>query len=216
MSPFGYQGCFWRQLGRPSCWACSRFWWRLAGLVAPLVLGRSCTRRTATSSSGRDGIAVRVAGSAAVRGAPRPRRRALALPARAAPAVGRGACAADRDDRSHAPPDVICGDRGASPVSVTRLPRLRLTNDRSAFPFAMVALVLALAWLVTVASVTVGYLSPVISQAIRSVYETLSREAARALCSAGSATRQHRLTRSMNRRSADSACCFPCLRCASR
>lgn len=63
-------------------------------------------------------------------------------------------------------------------LSITRLPRLRLTNDRSAFPFAMVALVLALAWLVIVASVTLGYLSPVISQAIRSVYETLTREAA--------------------------------------
>jgi hypothetical protein len=62
-------------------------------------------------------------------------------------------------------------------LSIRRLPRLRLTNDSSAFPFAILALVLALVWLVVVASVTVGYISPVIWQALKSVYQTISREA---------------------------------------
>ena len=63
-------------------------------------------------------------------------------------------------------------------LSIRRLPRLKLTNDRSSFPFAMLALVLALVWLVIVASVTLGYLSPVIGQAIKSVYQTITHEAA--------------------------------------
>jgi hypothetical protein len=63
-------------------------------------------------------------------------------------------------------------------LSVRRLPRLRLANDSSVFPFAILALVLALLWLVVVASVTVGYLSPVIGQAINSIYQTVTREAA--------------------------------------
>jgi hypothetical protein len=62
-------------------------------------------------------------------------------------------------------------------LSIRKLPRLPLTNDSSAFPFAILALVLALFWLVVVASVTVGYISPVVWQAIKSVYQTITREA---------------------------------------
>ncbi|MGC9219943.1 MAG: hypothetical protein ACP5H2_01160 [Solirubrobacteraceae bacterium] len=62
-------------------------------------------------------------------------------------------------------------------LSITRLPRLRLTNDASTLPFAGVALVLAAAWLVVVASITVGYLTPVIAGALKSVFQTLTQEA---------------------------------------
>ncbi len=62
-------------------------------------------------------------------------------------------------------------------LSITRLPRLKLLNDGSTLPFAALALLLAAVWLVSVASITVGYITPVVGQAIHSVYQTITREA---------------------------------------
>lgn len=46
------------------------------------------------------------------------------------------------------------------------------------WPFALLALGLSIAWLVVVASSTVGYLSPVVTHAVNATFETVSGEAA--------------------------------------
>jgi hypothetical protein len=51
------------------------------------------------------------------------------------------------------------------------------TSARGLWPFALFALVASIAWLIVVASSTVGYLTPVFSRALTSTFHTISGEA---------------------------------------
>jgi hypothetical protein len=55
---------------------------------------------------------------------------------------------------------------------------LRVPWPRNPWPFALAAVAVTAAWLVVVASATVGYLTPVLTRAITSTFQTLSGEAA--------------------------------------
>ncbi len=62
-------------------------------------------------------------------------------------------------------------------LGLTRVRKLKLANDSSMLRYGVFALVVVLLWLVAVASITLGYLSPAITAAISSVYHTITGEA---------------------------------------